>query len=48
MHKSIHINFRIISKYIKNNVPFELIIIYLVTKIKNTIYKSYNKEYLKF
>ena len=48
MYKSIHINFRIISKYIKNNVPFELIIIYLVTKIKNIIYKSYNKKYLKF
>ena len=46
MYKSIHINFRIISKYIKKNVPFKLIIIYLVTKIKNIIYKSYNKKYL--
>jgi predicted O-methyltransferase YrrM len=47
MYKSIYKNFILISTYFNNEVPFKLIIIYIITKVKNIIYKSYNKNYLK-
>jgi predicted O-methyltransferase YrrM len=48
MYKSICINFRIIVSNITNGLPLKFIIVYLVTKIANIIYKSYNKNFLKF
>lgn len=48
MYKNIYINLRVILTYIKHKVPLKLIIIYMVTKIKNFIFRLYNKIYLKF
>ena len=47
MYKNINTNFKTILFYVKNGVPPKLIVIYLITKIKNIIFKIYNKDYLK-
>ncbi len=48
MYKSIFTNLNIIYYNIKNGVPFKIIIIYLLTKSKNIIYKFNNRNYLRF